>query len=151
MVTGADIVVEQLRVAAGERLSLADHVEPRGAAIESRINAEDPTRGFRPSPGRLEAFHLPADVGPGTVRVDTHLAAGDEVSPHYDSLLAKVIAHGATREQAIETLIAALSAAEIAGVATTIPLHLAVLSSPAFRRGEYDTTSIPGWEAAARA
>jgi acetyl-CoA carboxylase biotin carboxylase subunit len=150
-VTGVDIVAEQLRVAAGERLSLAGDVEPRGAAIECRINAEDPTRGFRPAPGRLEAFHLPSDAGPGSVRVDTHLAAGEEVSPHYDSLLAKVIATGATREIALETMIAALSAAEIAGVATTIPLHLAVLSSAAFRRGEYDTSSIPGWEAAARA
>jgi acetyl-CoA carboxylase biotin carboxylase subunit len=151
LATGVDIVVEQLRIAAGEGLSLPGHVEPRGAAIECRINAEDPARGFRPSPGRLEVFHLPTDAGPARVRVDTHLAAGEEVSPFYDSLLAKVIAHGETREQAIETMIAALSAAEIEGVATTIPLHLAVLASPEFRRGDYDTASIPGWSAALKA
>jgi acetyl-CoA carboxylase biotin carboxylase subunit len=151
LVTGVDIVVEQLRVAAGQDQSLSDPVEPRGAALECRINAEDPERGFRPSPGRLEVFHLPTEAGPARVRVDTHLAAGEEVSPFYDSLLAKVIAHGETREQAIETLIAALSAAEIEGVATTIPLHLAVLTSAAFRRGDYDTAALPGWNAAARA
>jgi acetyl-CoA carboxylase biotin carboxylase subunit len=93
----------------------------------------------------LARFDLPLDRGPGRVRVDTHLRAGDEIPPWYDSLIAKVIAHGDTREQALETLVRALSAARVEGVATTIPLHLAVLGSPEFRRGEYDTRSIPGW------
>jgi acetyl-CoA carboxylase biotin carboxylase subunit len=147
MVTGVDIVEEQIRIAAGRELSVDGDVEPAGAAIECRINAEDPTAGFRPAPGRLTAFELPADAGPGEVRVDTHLRAGDEVSPYYDSLLAKIIARGDTREEAIETMLAALRSARVEGVATTIPLHLAVLASEEFRSGEYDTGSIPGWDA----
>jgi len=99
MIAGLDIVKEQLRIAANQRLSLEQaHLAPRGHAIECRINAEEPARGFRPSPGRLLAFEIPKDKGPGTVRVDTHLAAGDEVPPLCDSLLAKVIAHAVTRE-----------------------------------------------------
>jgi acetyl-CoA carboxylase biotin carboxylase subunit len=146
LVTGVDIVAAQLRIAANHRLGLAqDALEQRGHAIEARVNAEDPAQGFRPSPGVLAAFELPADLGPGRVRVDTHLAAGDEIPPYYDSLIAKVIAHGATRAEAIETLARALRGARIEGVATTIPLHLAVLESAAFRRGEYDTSAIPGW------
>ncbi len=110
-----------------------------------RVNAEDPERGFQPSPGKLRAFAFPTDLGPGTLRVDTHLQAGDVVTPHYDSLLAKVIAHGSSRAAAIETLERALAAARIEGVATTIPLHRAVLASEAFRAGRYDTSAIPGW------
>jgi acetyl-CoA carboxylase biotin carboxylase subunit len=79
------------------------------------------------------------------VRLETHLAPGEEVSPHYDSLLAKLIAWGETRDRAIETMLACLRAARIEGVATTIPVHLAVLASDAFRRGHYDTSAIPGW------
>ena len=93
----------------------------------------------------MTAWELPADGGPGTVRVETHVAAGDEVSPHYDSLVAKVIAHADTREAAIETMLGALRRARVEGIATTIPLHLAVLDSAAFRAGEYDTASLPGW------
>jgi acetyl-CoA carboxylase biotin carboxylase subunit len=150
MVTGVDIVKEQLAVAANRTLSFAQgDVAFEGAAIECRINAEDPAQGFKPTPGRLTAFELartPQDGHDGVVlRVDTHLAAGDEVVPYYDSLIAKVIAHGQTRAEAIETMTAALSAARIEGVATTIPLHLAVLASDAFRAGDYDTGSIPGW------
>jgi len=88
---------------------------------------------------------VPLDQGPGRVRVDTHVAAGYEVPPYYDSLIAKVIVHGTSREQAIETMLRTLRATRIEGVATTIPLHLAVLDSAEFRRGEYDTRSIPGW------
>ena len=93
----------------------------------------------------LTAFEFGDDPGPGTLRVDTHLSSGDEVSPHYDSLLAKVIAHGESRDEAIVTAVRALESARIEGVATTIPLQLAVLRSDAFRRGEYDTAEIPGW------
>ncbi len=146
MVTGIDIVKKQLAIAAHRPLGIAqDAVALDGHAIECRINAEDPAHGFKPSPGIVEVFELPTDRGPGRVRVDTHLAAGDEVPPYYDSLIAKVIAHAQTRELAIETMLACLRAARVVGVETTIPLHLAVLQSPEFRRGEYDTRSIPGW------
>ncbi len=145
LVTGVDIVQEQLRIAAGCDLTIDGDVAPTGHAIECRINAEDPAAGFRPTPGRLEVFELPTDVGSGCVRVDTHLARGDEVSPYYDSLLAKVLTRGETRAEAIDTMLAALGAARIEGVSTTIPLHLAVLDSTEFRSGEYDTRSIPGW------
>jgi acetyl-CoA carboxylase biotin carboxylase subunit len=146
LVSGLDLAALQIRIAANERLPLGqDEVELRGHAIEARINAEDPEHDFRPSPGTLRAFDLPTDLGPGTVRVETHLAAGDTVSPHYDSLLAKVIAHAETRVLAIDTLLRALAAARIEGVATTVPLHRAVLASEAFRAGRYDTSAIPGW------
>jgi acetyl-CoA carboxylase biotin carboxylase subunit len=146
LVTGVDIAQEQIRIAANQPLSLRQpDVRFRGHAVECRINAEDPADGFRPSPGRLTAFELGAAAGPGAVRVDTHLRAGDEIPPYYDSLLAKVVAHAPTRAEAIETLIAALTAARVEGVRTTIPLHLAVLRSRAFRSGDYDTSSIPGW------
>ena len=147
-VTGLDIVREQLRVAAHHELSVRqEDVRFEGSAIECRVNAEDPADGFRPTPGRLTTFELGAPQAkvPGTVRVDTHLAAGDEVPPYYDSLIAKVIAHGATRGAAIDTMIAALKEARVEGVATTIPLHLAVLDSAEFRAGEYSTLAIPGW------
>ena len=148
LVSGVDLVQWQLRIAANQRLDLAqEDVELAGSAIECRINAEDPSRDFRPTPGRLEVFELPTDASTGRVRVDTHLVAGDEVPPYYDSLLAKVIAWGETREVAIETVLASLRAARVEGVSTTIGLHLAVLESDAFRRGEYDTASIPGWDA----
>jgi len=147
-ITGIDIVREQIRIAANERLSLEQsRLAPRGHAIECRINAEDPARGFRPSPGRIEAFEIPREKGPGSVRVDTHLGAGDEVSPYYDSLVAKVIAHAPTRVGAIETMLRALAGAKIVGIETTIPLHLEVLVSEEFRSGVYDTSRIPGWNA----
>jgi acetyl-CoA carboxylase biotin carboxylase subunit len=79
------------------------------------------------------------------IRVETHLAPGEVVSPHYDSLVAKVIAHADTRERAIETMLCCLRAARVEGIATTIPVHLAVLGSDAFRRGDYDTSTVPGW------
>jgi acetyl-CoA carboxylase biotin carboxylase subunit len=146
LVSGLDLAALQIRIAANERLPLAQAgVALRGHAIEARINAEDPARNFQPSPGKLRAFAIPSDLGPGTVRVDTHLEAGDTVPPHYDSLLAKVIAHAGTRALAIDTLLHTLSAARIEGVATTLPLHLAVLASEPFRAGRYDTSAVPGW------
>ena len=142
MLTGVDLVKEQLRVAAGEPLSIAEMPPLRGHVIEVRVNAEDPSRNFQPSPGRIEAFHPPG--GPG-VRVDSHVYAGYTVPPYYDSLLAKVIARGADRTEAIAKMIAALSAFVVEGVPTTIPMHLAILGSTAFASGQYDTRSIPGW------
>jgi acetyl-CoA carboxylase biotin carboxylase subunit len=152
MVSGQDLVAHQLRVAANEPLKLQQsEVQLQGASIECRINAEDPSRDFRPTPGTLTTFQLPATAGPGTLRVDTHLKEGDEVPPYYDSLIAKVIAHGDTRDEAIETMLACLKQAKIEGVSTTIPLHIAVLQSPEFQSGNYDTASIPGWSPAAKA
>ncbi|MDP6520837.1 MAG: biotin carboxylase N-terminal domain-containing protein [Planctomycetota bacterium] len=147
---GVDIVAEQLRIAANEALSLRqDDLALTGHTIECRINAEDPDQGFRPTPGHLTAFSIPTDCGPGQVRIETHLAEGEEVTPHYDSLMAKVITHGLTRDAAIETMRATLNGATITGVSTTIPLHLAVLDSAAFRAGNYNTSSIPGWQSPA--
>lgn len=152
LVTGIDIVQKQLEIAAGARLDVEQvEVQFEGSAIECRINAEDPRDGFRPSPGVLETFEIASDVEPGLIRVDTHLQQGDEVSPYYDSLLAKVIGFGKTRDDAIETLLASLRATRIVGVETTIPMHLEVLNSREFRKGEYDTSKIPGWSPEARA
>jgi len=146
MVTGIDVVQAQIRIAANQHLGLTQEQVPCcGHAIECRINAEDPSNEFSPAPGRLETFELADGEGPGRVRIDTHLRAGDEISPHYDSLLAKVIAHGDSRAEALETMRRALYASTVEGVCTTIPFHLAVLASPAFESGEYDTASIPGW------
>jgi acetyl-CoA carboxylase biotin carboxylase subunit len=146
MLTGLDLVELQLRVAANEPLPFGqDAVKASGHAIEVRINAEDPARDFRPAPGLLESLEFPSDLGPGIVRFDTHLSAGERVSPHYDSSIGKLIARADTRDLAIETLLRCLRAARVAGVATTIPLQLAVLDSPAFRAGQYDTRAIPGW------
>lgn len=146
LVSGLDLVKLQLRVAAHHRLGLTqDDVRFSGHALEIRVNAEDPSANFRPSPGTLSAFEFPRELGPGTIRVDTHMQAGDSVSPYYDSLIAKVIAHAPTRDAAIETLLRCLREARVVGVATTLPLHLKVLDSAAFRSGQYDTRSIPGW------
>lgn len=146
LVSGVDLVRKQLEIAAWRRLGLAqEDVKLSGHAIEIRVNAEDPSNKFRPSPGALSAFEFPRELGPGVIRVDTHMQAGDSVSPHYDSLIAKVLAHAPTRAQAIDTLLACLRASKVAGVATTIPLHLKVLDSREFRSGEYDTRAIPGW------
>jgi len=147
MVSGLDIARLQIELAANQKLPVQQaDVELKGHAIECRINAEDPSQDFRPTPGTLKVFELPTGGGPGSVRVDTHLVQGDAVSPHYDSLIAKVIAHAETRELAIETMLGALKSARIEGVKTTIPMHLAVLDSARFRAGDYDTASIPGWK-----
>jgi len=133
MVTGVDLVKEQIRIAAGERLAVPREVEPVGHAIECRVNAEDPARDFAPSPGPITAFFPPG--GPG-IRVDTHGYAGYTIPPHYDSLVAKVIAWGRDREEAIARMRRALGEFEIGGIRTTIPFHLEVLDNAFFRRGE---------------
>ncbi|MBI4410183.1 MAG: acetyl-CoA carboxylase biotin carboxylase subunit [Gemmatimonadetes bacterium] len=138
LVTGVDLVKEQIRIAAGEPLSLPrkNSVELRGHAIECRVNAEDPARSFRPSPGTITIFHPPG--GPG-VRVDTHAYAGYQVPPYYDSLIGKLIVHGCTREEAIVRMRLALESFIIEGVHTTIPFLLELLHEPAFIAGEVDT------------
>jgi acetyl-CoA carboxylase, biotin carboxylase subunit len=138
-----DLVIEQIRVAAGHRLSWTqDDIVLHGHAIECRINAEDPSQNFKPAPGIITRWHAPASEH---LRVDTHVVSGYEVPPHYDSLICKLIAYGADRDQARERMISALENLVCEGVPTTVPMHLAILRSPAFRANTYDTRSIPGW------
>ena len=137
LVCGLDLVKLQIRLATGERLPLTQaEVKMAGHALECRINAEDPNNGFSPCPGSISAFHQPG--GPG-VRVDTHLYAGYTISPNYDSLLAKVITHGADRDEAIVRMIRTLDEMVIEGVKTTIPFHLRVLTDERFLSGMIDT------------
>lgn len=135
-VTGIDLVKEQLRVAAGGGLSVTQNdLVSRGAAIEFRINAEDPANNFMPSPGELRVFRMPG--GPG-VRVDTACFEGYQIPPFYDSLIAKLTVWGPTREDAIVRGKRALGEFEIEGVKTTVPLHARLLDDEAVRRGGYD-------------
>jgi 3-methylcrotonyl-CoA carboxylase alpha subunit len=144
LVTGLDLVELQLRVAAGEPLPASVlAATSRGHAVEARLYAEDPHRGFLPQPGRIERFRLPQGVS--GVRVDAGYAEGGEVTPHYDPLMAKICAHAATRDEAIERLLAALAATEVtlAGPrgprATNLGFLQEILRDPEFRAGEYDT------------
>lgn len=136
-VTGIDLVREQLLVAAGEPLEVRqEDVVLGGHAIECRINAEDPFRDFRPSPGRIVDFHAPGGLG---VRVDSHLYNGYTIPPYYDSLLAKIIVHGRDRREALARMVRALEESVFEGVPTSIPFHLAVLAHPEFRAGRVTT------------
>ena len=137
MVTGIDLIKEQIRVGAGEKLKFSqDNVQLRGVAIECRINAEDPDNNFMPSPGKIESLILPG--GPN-VRVDTHIYAGYEVPAYYDSLIAKLIVHGNNRQEAIKTMRRALSEFYIAPIKTTIPFHLKLMDNPLFKKGDIST------------
>ena len=132
MITGIDLVQEQIRVAAGEKLRFRQRdIQLRGHAIECRINAEDPYR-FTPSPGRITSYHPPG--GPG-IRVDSHVYQGYTVPPNYDSMVGKVIAYGATRDQAIARMRIALSEMVVEGIHTNIPLHRELLNDTGFLRG----------------
>lgn len=132
MVTGLDIVQEQIRVAFGERLTFNQKdVRPNGHAIECRINAEDPVT-FRPSPGRIDFWHAPG--GPG-IRVDSHASSGYLVPSHYDSMIAKVVAHGSSRADALARMRGALAEFTVRGIRTNIPLHRELLADEAFVAG----------------
>ncbi|MBW3535440.1 MAG: acetyl-CoA carboxylase biotin carboxylase subunit [Gemmatimonadetes bacterium] len=137
--TGLDLVKEQIRVAAGEKLSFPDKVSLRGHAIEFRINAEDPNRNFAPSPGLISTFHPPG--GPG-VRLDTHVYTGYRVPPNYDSLLGKLIVWGNDRDEALARGRNALGSFVIEGVHTTIPFLLEVARDERFRSGDVDTAYL---------
>ncbi len=142
-VTGLDLVAEQIAIAEGRglRLSQAD-VCLRGHAIECRINAEDPAAGFRPSPGTVTSAVFPA--GPG-IRVDTHIQAGAAVPPQYDSLLAKLVAAGPSRPEALARLRGALARCEIGGVATTVGVHAALAADAEFAAGGVDVGYLARW------
>ena len=141
--TGKDLVIAQIEIAAGRRLAWKQEDIPlAGHVIECRINAEDPTKGFQPAPGQITAWRPPSGDG---IRVDTHVEAGYVVPPFYDSLLAKLIVRGSDRADAITRMLVALRAFHVEGVPTTIPMHVAILESEAFRSGNYDTRAIPGW------
>ncbi|ASV73657.1 Biotin carboxylase of acetyl-CoA carboxylase [Thermogutta terrifontis] len=140
MVTGLDLIKLQIKVAAGEPLPFKqEDVEHRGVAIECRINAEDPERGFRPSPGRIERIFVPG--GPG-VRFDSHVYPGYVVSPHYDSMIGKLIVHRPTRAEAIAAMKSALEELRIEGIKTTVELSKAILSHPTFVDARADTTFV---------
>jgi acetyl-CoA carboxylase biotin carboxylase subunit len=137
MVTGIDLIQEQLRIASGSPLAFdQDDVKFQGHAIECRINAEDPDRDFKPSPGRVELYAPPG--GPG-VRIDSHCYSGYRIPPNYDSMIGKLLAHRASRRQAIATMLRALDEFVIVGPKTTIPIHRRILTHSDFRAGEHDT------------
>ncbi len=141
-VTGVDLIEHQIRVAMGERITWGDYT-PSGHAIECRINAEDPARQFRPSPGTVTTFHPPG--GPG-VRVDTHVYAGYKIPPYYDSMIAKLIVRASTRELAIRKMRRALDEFVIEGVPTTIPFHSQLMQDENFRNGKFDTHFLDSFE-----
>jgi acetyl-CoA carboxylase, biotin carboxylase subunit len=139
-VTGVDLVAEQIAIAAGSGLRLAQSdIHCRGSAIECRVNAEDPHNDFRPSPGLVSEASWPAGAG---IRVDTHIASGSRIPPFYDSLMAKIIAHADDRPAALGRLQQAIAATRIAGVKTNLPFHASVLSNPEFRAGGVDTAFL---------
>src|SRR5205823_3805964 len=140
LVTGIDLVRQQIRIAAGEPLGFAQaDVEHRGVAVECRINAEDPAADFRPAPGVVTRWQPPG--GPG-VRLDTHVVAGYRVPPHYDSLVAKLIVYQPTRAEAFACMRRALAEFTVEGIKTTIPLHREIFNHSSFIAGQVDTTFI---------
>jgi acetyl-CoA carboxylase biotin carboxylase subunit len=140
LVTGIDLIKAQIRVAAGEPLWFSQNdVQQRGAAIECRINAEDPKRNFQPCPGKIERLIAPGGFG---VRWDSHAYSGYMVSPYYDSMIGKLIVHHASRAEAIDTMQRALSEMCIEGIKTTVPLHHEILDHSAFHECRIDTTFV---------
>jgi acetyl-CoA carboxylase, biotin carboxylase subunit len=136
-VTGFDLVQAQIRAAAGEVFKYSDRdFEPRGHAIEVRVNAENPYKNFTPSPGLVQAVHFPG--GPG-IRIDSHVYSGYEIPPYYDSMIGKIIARGKNREEALTRMVRALAEFKMVGPATTVPVAQALLADARFLRGEYNT------------
>lgn len=140
LVTGIDLIKEQIRSVAGEPLSFTqEDVHIVGHAIECRINAEDPSRDFSPCPGKVTEFHTPG--GPG-IRIDTHVYGGYTIPPHYDSMIAKLLAHGADREEAIARMRRALEEFVIVGIKTTIPFHVEMMHDTGFLTGRFNTETL---------
>jgi acetyl-CoA carboxylase biotin carboxylase subunit len=137
MVTGIDLIQQQIKIAAGEKLAFSqDEIECNGVSIECRINAEDPSNNFSPSPGTIESICIPGGLG---VRFDTHVHAGYTVPPHYDSMVGKLIVHQPTRKQAIACMIRCLDELRIKGIKTTVPFQKSVLEHDDFVNGKVDT------------
>ena len=136
MLTGVDLVKEQIRIAAGEKMSITETPSLRGHVIECRVNAEDPAKNFQPSPGRIDVFHPPGGNG---VRVDTHVYAGYTVPPFYDSMIAKVICQGRDRAEAVAKMRLALDTFVVQGITTTIPFLGRVMADPHFMKGDVHT------------
>lgn len=140
MVTGIDLLKEQIQIALGEKLTLGQNeVELRGNAIECRINAENPDRNFVPMPGRISFFHMPQGLG---IRFDTHIFAGYNIPSHYDSLIGKLICHGSSRQEAIARMRHALDEIVIEGIPTTIPFHKKIMDNKKFIKGDISTHFI---------
>jgi acetyl-CoA carboxylase biotin carboxylase subunit len=140
LVTGIDLIKAQIRVAAGEPLPFTqEEIRSSGVAMECRINAEDTTKNFQPSPGRIERMIAPGGFG---VRFDSHIHSGYVVSPYYDSMIGKLLVHQPSRDEAIATMKRALAELRIEGLPTTVPLHLTILNHPAFTEARVDTTFI---------
>lgn len=137
-----DLIKEQIKIAAGIRISGRDY-EPNMHAIECRINAEDPYNDFRPSPGKITVLHTPGGHG---VRVDSHVYAGYTIPPYYDSMIGKLITVARTRDEAIDTMFRALSEYVIEGVKTTIPFHLQLMKNEQFRQGDFNTKFLETFE-----
>ncbi len=140
LLTGIDLVKQQIRIAAGEPLPFSQsEIIPRGHVFECRINAEDPDRSFAPSPGRISSIRVPGGYG---VRWDSHVQAGYRVPPNYDSLIGKLLAYGATRAEAAGVMRRALDEMSVEGVQTTLPLHRRIFRNPDFLEGRVDTTWV---------
>jgi len=142
-VIDCDLVEQQIRVALGEELPDTTYAPPNGHAIECRINAENPFRNFSPAPGQIDTFHLPGGHG---VRVDTHAYAGYVIPPHYDSMIAKLIVRGDTRERAITKMQRALDEFVIEGIDTTVPFHQQLMRDERFRDGDFTTRFLDDFE-----
>jgi acetyl-CoA carboxylase biotin carboxylase subunit len=140
MVTGIDLIKAQILVAAGEELPFRqEDIRQNGVALECRINAEDPEKNFRPTPGTISKLRIPGGFG---VRFDSHVHEGYVVSRYYDSMIGKLIVHQPTRQEAIACMKRALSELHVEGVKTTTPLYLKILDHSAFNNGQVDTTFI---------
>jgi len=137
-----DLIKEQIKIAAGVRISGRDY-EPTMHAIECRINAEDPYNDFRPSPGKITVLHVPGGHG---VRVDSHVYSGYTIPPYYDSMIGKLIAIARTRDEAINTMYRALSEYIIEGVKTTIPFHLKLMKNQKFLEGDFNTKFLESFD-----
>lgn len=141
-ITRLDLIATQIAIAEGRPLALRqDDITPTGHAIECRLNAEDIAHDFRPAPGRVSLAWFPSLPG---LRVDTHMATGAMIPPHYDSMIAKLITHGPTRDAAIATMVQALATLRLEGIATNAPLHAAIMADPEFQKGGVDTHYLAG-------
>ncbi len=140
LISGFDLIKAQLRIASGEPLWVTqDDIPCRGHAIECRINAEDPSRNFQPSPGKIERLIVPGGYG---VRFDSHTHSGYVVPPYYDSMIGKLLVHQPTRDEAIACMLRALAELKVDGIKTTIPLHQEILSHTAFSEARIDTKFV---------